>query len=531
MKKKWILNSVVSIGFLFNTQFAMDASAQYLSEVLRVSQKEVGATARFKALGNAQTSLGGDLSSIAGNPAGIGFFNQSDFGFTLDYLGDRNQTTYFESKNNYSFDKVGFNQIGGVFNFPARKAAGSDLESGWLNFNIGMGYYKTSDLNSAVGYAGVNPSSTFVHFLADQRDIHQGVEGDFGWESFLLDYNNNNPANSYHYPSVLEGNNAQKNTINDRGYSSSTYLSFGSNYSNKLYVGASIGLTSFKFNSTQVFNEDGYTKSYDDIYRENPSSEFLNPNEDAYQFLEAEYSLAYQFQQASRGTGVNATLGFIYKPIPSVNIGLSATTPTWYQISDEGKTFMDVWYYDNAQATESFFTYNSDEITDYLDYRVKTPYRLNGGISTLFNGGLIAFDLEYVDYNSMHFSASNSLTSSVKENLDREMNAQIKDTYSSALNLKVGAEYMFAEQILGRIGYVNQGSPYKDADLTTEIVSAGLGYRMGNMYVDLTYQNVNQNYSSTPYQFDTNFWNEYEIPTASIKNMRHHAYLTVGFKF
>ena len=50
--------------------------AQIIDDVLRFSQSDRGATARFKAMGNAQTALGGDLSSLSGNPAGLGFFNQ-----------------------------------------------------------------------------------------------------------------------------------------------------------------------------------------------------------------------------------------------------------------------------------------------------------------------------------------------------------------------------------------------------------------------------------------------------------------------
>lgn len=531
MKRGLILKSVLSLGILLYTSEFYTASAQYINEVFRASQAEYGATARFKALGNAQTSLGGDLSSVAGNPAGLGFFNQSDFGISFDYLADRNTSSYFNSQNNYSLNRLSISQASGVFNFPLRKDYGSDLETGWLNFNIGLGYYKTNDFNSAVGYAGINPSSTFAHYLADQRDIHQSLEGDFGWDSYLLDFNNYNPTNTYHYPAVLEKDNAQRNLLNDRGHTSTFNLSIGSNYSNKLYLGASIGLTTFRYNTRQEFNEDGYTKSYNDIYRENPNSDYLEPSNDAYQFLEAEYSLAYNYRQATRGTGINATLGLIFKPVPNVNIGIAATTPTWYAIADEGRTYMDVWYYDNAQAVDPFHTYNSDEFEDYLDYNILTPYKLNGGVSYLFIGGLVTVDLEYIDYSSMHFSASNSLSPSTKDELDRAMNDEIKATYSGALNLRAGAEYFFTNQVVGRLGYVQKSSPYKNADLKTEIASAGLGYRMGNMYIDLTYQNSKQSYTSIPYQFDTNFWQDYDIPEAKISNVRHQAYVTVGFKF
>src|SRR5690606_117368 len=208
-----------------------------------------------------------------------------------------------------------------------------------------------------------------------------------------------NPENTYHYPAVLEGDNAQMNVLTDRGLQSSVNLSFGANYSNKLYLGFSLGMPSFRYSSQQSFTESGFVKSYSDIFQENPYSEFLGDNEEAFDLLESDYDLEYTYDQTSRGTGVNGTLGLIYKPTRTVNIGISASTPTWYWVTDEGTTYLDTWYYD-AEATTPFFIYNSDEINDYLEYTVRTPYRINGGVSTVLPGyGLIAVDLEYVDYS------------------------------------------------------------------------------------------------------------------------------------
>src|SRR5690554_8047142 len=68
------------------------SQAQYLEDAMRFSQPEYGGSARFRAMGNASTSLGGDLSSITGNPAGLGFFNNSDAGISLNYFNDTNRS-------------------------------------------------------------------------------------------------------------------------------------------------------------------------------------------------------------------------------------------------------------------------------------------------------------------------------------------------------------------------------------------------------------------------------------------------------
>src|SRR5690606_16848841 len=145
------IKKITLSGLLLST-LCITAKGQYLQDVLRFSQPEQGATARFKGLGNAQTALGGDLSSISGNPAGLGFFGQSDFSISIDYANDLNKASYFGTNSRYNVDKLGFNQLGAVFHFPTRRARGSNLSSGWLNFKFGIGYYKTNKFNTSVVY-------------------------------------------------------------------------------------------------------------------------------------------------------------------------------------------------------------------------------------------------------------------------------------------------------------------------------------------------------------------------------------------
>ena len=90
----------LGIGLLFAATLIPETAikAQYLQDVIRVSQAEKGSTARFKALGNAQTALGGDISSLSGNPAGLGFFTRSDASISFDFLADVNDANYFDQK-------------------------------------------------------------------------------------------------------------------------------------------------------------------------------------------------------------------------------------------------------------------------------------------------------------------------------------------------------------------------------------------------------------------------------------------------
>ena len=511
---------------------ASQSQAQYLQDVLLFSKQDRGATARFKAMGNAQTALGGDLSSISGNPAGLGFFNRSDFSVSLDYFGDQQKASFFGNEQSNQIQRVGLGQIGAVFHLPTGRYSGYDLETGWLNFNLGISHSKNNNYYQKLGYAGNNSTSSFTHFLADQRDLNNDIEGLLGWDAYLLDFNESNPNNVYHYPAVLERNNAQKNQLVQKGYQSETNLSFGSNYSNFLYLGASIGFSNFTYRTNQLFKEVGAYKSYDDIYRENPGSSLLDPSDDGYQLLESEFDMNYHYDQVTKGNGVNAKVGLIYKPHHQINLGLSYTTPTWYRVVDEASTYMDTYFYANAQATQPLFEVESDFLDHYLEYNLRTPGKLHAGLSGVFGMGLLTADVEYIDYSKIKFSASNALNSQDKQAVDQNMKQGITTNYTQAFHVRLGGELRITPQFLARAGFAHLGSPYKDVDNTTQIYSGGLGYRYGQFYVDAMYMHNSYSFQTNPYTIDTEWWGStFSNPVADVKVQRGQAMLTFGVKF
>ena len=491
------------------------AHAQYMDDILRYSQPETGATARFKGLGNAQTALGGDLSSVAGNPAGLGFFSQSDIGITLDYTGNLNKAAYYGTGSKNTVDRVGISQFSAVFNLPNRRAIGSNLTNGWVNFNIGVGYYKTNNFYSTLGYTGINSESSIADFMTYNNG---NTYGDFGWESGMIDKD----ATGALLPMTTLDN---KQTVFNReeGSQSETDVSFGANYGNRFYIGASLGFTRVNHQVNYLFMEDGSIADYGYIYPVNPSSRFVDPGKDDYNvfnpLLESDYAYDNESLSDSSGNGFNAKLGVIYRPVNQVQIGVTATTPTWYTLTNEYTDYFGITNY-LIDGTDDGLEY--PEETSYFDYSLRTPYRLSGGVAVILGSGLISADVEYVDYASMQFSSDDHLT-------DVDMNNGIKDTYTSAVNFRIGAEYMLAPDLLIRGGYGYGGGPYRAFESHTQTVSGGLGYRINNVYFDLSYQHFSQDYGLSPYLLDD--VNGPASPIVDVNNTRNNVMLTAGFKF
>ena len=107
------------------------------------------------------------MSSIAGNPAGLGMFTKSEVNLTADFTNTDINGTYLGQSTSTQLDKLGLTQIGGVWHSPTRRRSGSDLTSGWLSTNFGVSYNKTNNLNSTIDYQGTNPTSSFGDYLAD----------------------------------------------------------------------------------------------------------------------------------------------------------------------------------------------------------------------------------------------------------------------------------------------------------------------------------------------------------------------------
>lgn len=92
--KKLFLSTVASA-------VALGSFAQSGFDAYQLSQSDLRGTARFMSMGGAFTALGGDMSSLNQNPAGIGIYRKSEISATIDI----NMTNSKMTTNGGSFSK------------------------------------------------------------------------------------------------------------------------------------------------------------------------------------------------------------------------------------------------------------------------------------------------------------------------------------------------------------------------------------------------------------------------------------------
>ncbi|MBP3944008.1 hypothetical protein J5U18_10625 [Sphingobacteriaceae bacterium WQ 2009] len=512
---------------LFSTIFLStiigSAKAQYLADSYNFSQADNGATARFKGLGNAQTALGGDISSISGNPAGLGFFNRSDAAVTMNYLHNNNSGKYYDKITDTKKGKFGLENAGVVFNFPA---VGQNANRGWLNFNVGIAYNKTNDYRNDLNYEGNNTGSTIADAMTDiaYNNPNFDISKDYIGSKLIAPVPTiGTGARQDFFNVASDFNNYQANQIIERGDRSETAVSFGTNYSNKLYLGLSLGLSTFRYETVAQFTENGFTKTAQDIAKSYPTSNFTDPQNENYDYTDAVYDYASYYSQLTEGSGVDVKLGLIYKPDPTWNIGFTFKTPTWYTVRDNAVEDFAVSYRNDENTNTSFANFKSGVYEYSTDYNLRTPYRVAVGLTKFFGAGLLTADAEFVDYSATKFS----MPGYASDATEVAMNESIKSTYKSVLNVKVGGEYLFSNTFSGRLGFNYNGNPYKEADYKNLAGTAGLGLKFANgAYVDLAVVHNAISYNHSPYSSEL-----ITVAPAAIKLQRTNAVLTIGTKF
>jgi len=86
--------------------------AQEPDDALRYGWTQPNGTARQQAIGGAMASLGGDLSALFVNPAGLGFYKTGDLVLSPAYQQLRNNSSYLgrsesDRRGNFGFGTVG----------------------------------------------------------------------------------------------------------------------------------------------------------------------------------------------------------------------------------------------------------------------------------------------------------------------------------------------------------------------------------------------------------------------------------------
>jgi hypothetical protein len=495
--------------------------AQEPADALRYSWNTPGGTARVQAIGGANGSLGGDISSTFINPAGLGLYKTGDFVFTPNIEFGKAKASYLGRD---TVDKLPgkflFGTSGVVF---GTGGAGKSIKGG----AVSLAFNRSGDFNSNIRYWGLNNKSSYSQkFLEEIRNNNDrdanSVAGNYpfgtslGFNTYWIDTVAGGSSNNYNFQTraPIATGLIQQNVIAAKGGINEFALGFGLNLREKILLGGSIGVPILSYERNGEFTEADATP--------NSNNKF-------------EYAQVTDNLTTS-GVGINLKLGVILKAADSWRLGLAFHSPTLYTLTDKYFTSITT----NTESYMGVQTQNSEDVSGApheFKYELITPYKFIASASYVLHEvqdvrqqkGFVTADIEYINYKASSFQPDQTNATNDQSTKDylNSLNNAIDKAYKGAFNFRVGGELKFTTFMV-RAGAAYYTNPYQNihGENGNKLnLSGGIGYRNAGFFIDLTYVQTLMKDVNFAYRLDSS-----PYFGANIKNNIGNAILTIGFK-
>lgn len=530
---KRIFTALGAVALLSGSMFAQTAIDAYT-----ITPTQLRGSARFVSMGGAFTSLGGDLSALTQNPAGLALYRTSDMGLTFD-ISIRNYATKTDQGNNsQSNTKVYFDNFG--------YAGLANLNSTMRSFHWGIGYNRLATFDRKISGYNKPVAGSLSNYVAqvtqgvnsadllESDDFDPYLDGTADWLSILA-YNSfmiNNDGSDERYVGLRNATTVGDALydVHEWGHVDEYNIDFAGNVADVFFWGLGVGIVDMKYSRATLYSESMagatvYDRATDALVSGNAGFNLEN-------------------QKYVSGSGANLKIGVIVRPIEMLRLGLAVHTPTWLHVNHSGYAQTDFNYTpDGADKAHS-----GDYSTPDYGYssRLNTPWRFMFGASVVLGSkAIVSADYERVAYSDMRIKRHNDgfMGGYVT---DQVANDDIKTLFKAGNIFRVGLEYRLSRSVSARLGYNYQGSavtqraadgiayvstagtdPGYSLYNDTNNFSVGLGYRYGGWYIDAAYQYTRQ--TGTYHAFTTDQANI--APSANITSTHNNIVISTGFRF
>jgi len=559
--------------------------AQSAIDLYNLSGSQLRGTARYMSMAGAFGALGGDISVLNQNPAGIGVYRSSDIAATLDI--DAQRTTMMgtgasdltnkqtrTSCNNLGYvgairlgsSVMPYFQWGATYSrvhsferfysgyFPTINTSWSnyvaDFSNGYSEAEL-QNYSKGADWLSVLAYNSwiVNPNTDKNDFIQDVLDNPNLTPEQK--EEQIADIEANEPNYKGLYTKGISSGDAYTE-VNEQGYIDEYSLNFGGNISDILYWGVGLGIRDLSYTRFAYYNE-----------HINDAWVPVGEDEEYTYFGYGTAKWGINSYQHISGSGFNLKIGLMLKPINELRFGVAVHTPTWYNLETQqsadinfglGQLEADGYYtFDNSPGGPDEGNQYTTTPDDYLERSIKTPWRVMASAAGVIGGRfIISADYVHEVYTDM------GITGEAGNPEVEDIANDVKQYFKNTNELRIGAEMRVTPAFSIRAGYgfktsSSQSEAYNNNqyvytsgvstmytfDGDRQNITLGLGYRFGNFSIDAAYVHTTQTSQWSAFSpFPRNYDNAYALvqdvqrgPTAQLKDTRNRFALTLGFRF
>lgn len=527
--------------------------AQTIYEASNMLDKDINGTARFVGMGGAMNALGGDISVISSNPAGIGIYRSNDISISMGPNIINSKFAGTESKKNmFSFDNFGFVYTGNL---------GKKSKLRFVNF--AFSYNKRKNFNAR--YSGVwNDRLSQTNLFADMASNGVNKDGRPGFDTDQFEssyaYVNDAPYigwlpimayNAYlinpkfesdgSFKGVWSGFERQqdmthKYEIDQAGWINDYDFNMSFNVADNVYLGATLKAVDVKYSMRSLYKED-----------------FFSTNNGGMRVSDGGYDISNFF--STSGAGIGFSLGTIIRLTPTLRLGFSFSTPTLYMLTDYQETTLaydvDVLNPETGKYERkagSVYPVDADNapMSYQYNYRVRTPWRINLSLgTTLFRRLAIDAEYEYTDASKSRimyedgtgidvlnkgYNISGTLMGGTSQALKKQHTARIGAEFRVLPSVSVRAGYNYVTSLTDDSAFklMESGSARADTEYVNlkdkSSYSFGIGYARRMFYADFAYQMIN--YNAEFFAFDN-----LDMKAMDLNTKRHQILFTLGLRF
>ena len=463
--------------------------AQGEMDAFRFSQTDLNGSARSMSMGGAFGALGGDMSAMSHNPAGLGVYRSSEVLATFDFYNSNVKSNWNSVVNNRQHNAFGMDNFSYEGYFPTGNERGI---KGW---NIGFSYNKTKEFNRKYTAIG-KPKSSLSDYIAsrstfafggdkgialndlqvtDRYDPYTNTQLSGQWltilgyeAGFIKPEDDRNSGNDVYYSAFPSALKETELNISEKGSMTEYNFALATNISDVVFMGLTINITNINYRLASRSHDSFINNDY--LYLDNN--------------LETE------------GTAYSANLGIIVSPVKSIRFGVSFNSPKWYKMTDyffaEGESHIAS-YSENPKMRASTPTNNA-----IADYALQTPARWIFSVAGIIGqSALLSMDYELMDYRTMRLGNHDGEKFAFEND-----NSVINNDFRMAHTLKLGAELKVTPRFAVRAGYMLQSNPMKqnfiDVNKQIEVFTAGTIPHYTTISSPTSYYTTGAGYRFTP---------------------------------
>lgn len=464
--------------------------AQSIYDCRQMASRDLVGSARYVSLGGAMTALGGDASAAKDNPAGLGVFRSHEITMTLDYNYTLTNCCGVKSPLHH----IQVPQVSFIFSKTHEgKYKGMISNNFMFSYNRLRTFHHSTEAFKRMSVSQTDQMASCTNGLIMNdfstenglpwSDSRIGWLSCFGVENGLIRPTETDSACS-EWTSILNKDEQVNSSLSVQESGVINYYSFAwaANFSNKVYFGIGLNFLTLRYSKSTTYGE-----SFDDGGSYKMNSDFF-VNEKSSNFM------------------ATVALGIIYRPINSLRIGTSFTTPAAA--------------FGHYRSTCAGF---ENEYTDYDKLYVE-PFRTTFGLAYQVNTyGLLSFEYDYAH--------------------EPKKTADNYTCYSDDAHwLKFGTEWVAAKHAFFHAGYVFQLYSSKDEpELFPSIISprtdteyllnpkahfasTGVAYKNSSWTFDLAYQCRIAKGDLVPFAFAEDMPFDYT-------SISHRVLFTVAFRY